>query len=134
MADGMEGFNKGASVRFVGGKYKGKTGFINADKKATGFRCYVLIPGRIVNGKPKPDTYVEPKNVEERRGPALNYEEAALEQHPPVEEMMRKLTQQLVMLHIGFNGNTKAITTIFESMLSKSWSDQLALGTRDLGQ
>jgi len=115
---------KGPEIRFIAGKYQGKEGWINAEKKETLF----MVPVIVDMGSHLKPTFVRKESVSEPHGPPSSYEEAALQQHPDIEVMMNKLTCQLARCNIGAGNDLEAIAKIFCKNLVKAYSRQEAMG------
>ena len=94
------GEDKGRAVNFCGGKYQGKSGWVNKSKKATKTRIYVIID--MGNGFLK--TFVNKDNVATPRPPGdrRNFIEAVLDQHPDIEQMVDKFCQALAECEFDF--------------------------------
>ena len=117
---------KGEPIRFTGGKYVGKTGWINTAKGENGFteeKVYVYVD-RSKGKKPKPDlaTHVNQEFIAPKDLPTpQSYEEAAFQQHPKIEREMNKLTKKLAML--GINSEDE-FTQMFGNKLQAAINSQ----------
>ena len=85
---------KGAKIRIVGGTYRGKRGFLDKKKGRTEFFTYVIIVIKPNEEEIATRLHHESIRVGEEAPPA-SYEEAVLQQHCDIEELLRDLTRRL---------------------------------------
>jgi hypothetical protein len=95
--------SKGDPIRFIKGKYKGKTGWRNKDKESTRERLYVIVD--LGNNKLKA-TWVKKSSAKPAIQPRpTSYSEAVLQQCPDIEEKLEKLCAELAMCKIERDPN-----------------------------
>jgi hypothetical protein len=87
--------NIGDPIRFVKGKYKGKTGWCNKDKESTRERLYVIVD--LGDGVIR-RTFVKKTSAKPAVQPnPASYSEAVLQECPDVEEKLDKLCLELAL-------------------------------------
>ena len=119
---------KGDRIYFTGGVYKGLTGWMDVAKTATKLMYYVLVLEDNGDEKParmKKNSVSMAETVE--REPD-SYEEACLQQHPDIENMMDKLAEKLSMCNVGPN----EIGSIFLKKMKEATLKQAQMGSKAL--
>ena len=90
---------KGDKIRIIGGKYIGKTGWINKAKKATSVSTHVII---LLDDEVEKATCIWSKNVAKASNQKpKTYIEAALQQQPAMEKLMKHLCHHLARCDVG---------------------------------
>jgi hypothetical protein len=116
--------SKGHAIRFVKGTYLGKEGWINAEKKGTAKKYYVIID--LGNGETK-EALVNKDSVKELdTKPAASYSEATLREHPDIEAMLDKVCRELAKCSIENDGT--GIMEIIQRTLTQAVRKQELLG------
>ena len=90
---------KGKEIRFCRGKYSGYTGWENKAKKATKRYVYVIV----AKETQEIQTRVKKNSIRDKWSQAQSFEEAALQQHPDMEQTMIKLAQMFAECDIYDN-------------------------------
>ena len=114
---------QGENIRFVKGKYSGRTGWINAAKGLTEKMVYVIID----NGDEHPILTRVPKESFEANSQPENVEEQILRRHPHVEDKLVELCVALSKL--GINASDPMID-IFKKRLRQENQNVVNKGTR----
>lgn len=122
--------NKGEPVRFKRGKYKGKSGWHNADKteKNTTHRVYVLVD--LGNNRLKA-TFVKPSSISKRRAHSpSNYAEAMLDQQPDIEGLIEQLCFEIARcnIHDDFHEAPQHLYDAIHIRMTEAIEEQAALG------
>ena len=111
----------GAPVRFLGGKFDGKTGWLNTNEEET--MCYAPVFVYIAaTDEVLIDARAYKKNIKE--GFALkptSRTEAAIQQYPRIEKLMDKLLTELVKCKIGVNESDGLWATLVEKHAEALW-------------
>ena len=115
----------GAPIRFIGGIYDGKMGWINKTKQATLKRIYVIV--QLDDGSQK-RTFVAKKNGAERHKTPKTYTEAIFQQQPKLEKQLNDLCAQLAKCGVGADCDIKEVMPIIEQKLTNACEEQNALG------
>lgn len=115
---------KGDEVHFVGGKYLGKKGWMNAAKTQPAKMKYVIVD--LGDGN-ELATRVRKDSVGQPPLPPNSYEEAALQQIPEVELALRKAARLLAKC--GVQEWTEACR-IFEAFGQEESQKLMALGSK----
>jgi hypothetical protein len=108
--------DKADTIRFLGGRYAGKTGWLRHSKRKRGqFYYYVFVD---LGDSTVLKTYVEIDNV----GPAempepTSYAEALLQQHIDIEVAMTKLANQLATCSIQDGASQVELCRVFSRKL-----------------
>jgi hypothetical protein len=89
-------------IRFVCGKYIGKTGWIDNEKEETKKMIYVIVV--LENGSTK-KTRVQKESVRKLHGSPSNYTEAILQQCPNIKVKMEKLCRELTKCSVAIDAN-----------------------------
>lgn len=90
---------KGEEIIFVGGKYQGKRGWIDGAKARTAARVHVIVD----LGDEKKHTFVAPESVKSitvLEDPS-SFEEAMINQHPDMDQLLTKLARLMVSCRCG---------------------------------
>ncbi len=119
--------NKGEKVRFVGGKYVGKKGWLNNDKGDTTYFVYVIVD--LGNGKTK-ETRVSKENVASPHTAPASYEEAVLQQIPEIEALMDKLARELAKCHVEVKDSSAPILEIMGLKIRDAMAKQVRKGSK----
>jgi hypothetical protein len=123
----IETMTKGRAIRFQDGKYFGKTGWMDADKRPTPKMYYVIVD--LGDGTLK-STKVMKTSVGNRHEPPTSYAMAAIQQHPDIEKQITKLCRDLAECSIG--RDAQGLFRILEKNLSEATEtqDQMGSGAR----
>jgi hypothetical protein len=118
--------DKADEIRFTGGKYVGKKGWLRRSKHLCGERkVYVLVDLGTNDAVKK--TFVNIEYVEQRAGEPTSYIEALMQQHSDVEISMNDLCKKLARFDIC--GTRKAaILQKFATRLDTAINRQEAMG------
>ena len=113
--------NKGAEIRFKGGKYKGLTGWYDLDKQQLNHagRMYVIVKRK---NRPEKATYVLPRFVKETNATINNYVDAMFRAHPDIEGMMEALAEEIAKCNITSHlvNNSQPLFTAFENKMASA--------------
>lgn len=115
---------KGDSIRFKSGSYRGRTGWLDADKGSTERQVYVCVD----MGNKEFWTRVSKESIAPPYEQPSTFEEAALQQHPEIERMMDKLVRDLA--RCGINGGSAEIAKIFDRKLHLANAKQAEKGSK----
>jgi hypothetical protein len=119
---------RGSAIRFVAGKYEGRTGWFNMANAHTTSMYYVIVTmGE--NGEEK-NTRVRKASViavADERVP-VSYEEAVLQQHSDIDVAMNKLVASLA--ECGIQGGSTEITRILSAKLIAACVAQQMRGSK----
>jgi hypothetical protein len=119
---------KGNSVRFCGGKYIGKTGWLNDEKGVTQQKVYVIVD---MGDEKTKETIVNRESIAAPYTQPGTFEEAALQQHPDIESMMDKLVRQLAKCNVGSTDvSVQTIASTFFNKMVKARTKQVELGKK----
>jgi hypothetical protein len=106
---------KGETIRLVGGKYEGKTGWLNASKTPhPPLYWYVIIAEKDDKERITRVRRTSVKLASEEVEPT-SYEEACLRQHPDIEAAMDKLARDLAKCSVG---NSQEISRLVQKKLA----------------
>jgi hypothetical protein len=120
--------DKGNPIRFVRGKYKGKTGWCDKDKGSTKERLYVIVD---LGTNLVKRTWVKKISARPAIQPSpTSFSEAVLQQCPELEEKLEKLCAELAMCKIEKDPN--GIITVIHRKLSEACQAQASKGSRAL--
>ena len=118
---------KGAEIRFVGGRYEGRIGWINDAKSPTKMRTYVIV--YLGSGQEYP-TLVAHKNFSiKRQEQPATYAAAVFQQQPKIEKKLKELCAQLAKCGIGEEEDLGGVTSIIKRELKEAVEVQRALGS-----
>ena len=130
MSAGTDASRLGNPIRVVGGVYIGKTGWYDTEGNNTAKMVAVIIhkvknsKGAVVNRA----TRISRKSVTAFARPQpASYAQAALQQHPKIEQLMVKLCRDLAMCEVGHEDDN--IHTIFAAHLKKAVAEQHEKGS-----
>ena len=118
--------NHGEVMQFVGGKYQGKTGWMNSAKPETPMCYYVYVK---LESSEK-ETRVRKESVRKEAAPiAQSYEEAVLVQHTDIDRMVDKLVRKLAKCDLN---SDQEMGRIFLRKLCGASVRQATLGPKAL--
>jgi hypothetical protein len=118
---------KGGSCRFIRGKYCGLQGWLNADKPKT--RCYTHVIINKPDGSAFKEYHTKVRHESLRTGNVptpTTFEEAILQQHPDIEQMIDKLAKELARCHLAHT--SQPMLAIINLKLSKHINAQSSKG------
>jgi hypothetical protein len=117
---------KGDAIVFIGGKYAGKTGWINTNKEAGENTTPVIVD---LGSKGKKETYVFRQSFRKEKV-AASYAEAVLVQCPDIEVLMTKLCRNLAKCSI--EQDASGVVALFNKKLNEAIALQEAKGAKAL--
>ena len=117
---------RGEAIRFTTGKYKGRTGWVNSSKPKTAKMMSVIVD--LGNGVTR-DTRVRQTSVAAPFGPPKSFQEALLQQHPDIEELIDKVASKLAKCTIN-EESLEPFTEFFGRRVKKACERQEALGNK----
>jgi len=95
----------GSPIKFIGGKYAGKTGWINLARGKEGFTNHRV---HVILDEPRKCACVKKNSIgPSSEGKTLSYEEAILDQKPFINKLMNKLAHELAKANV--NNSSMAI-------------------------
>jgi hypothetical protein len=121
---------RGDAIGFIAGCYIGYTGWTDKSKDQTPAMIPVIVHGfKKANGNTVDKATRVRKTSVAFGAPAVptNFEEATLQQHPKIEDVMVKLCRQLAKCGIYHESNV--IRDIFSAKLRDEVARQVALGS-----
>jgi hypothetical protein len=118
---------KGEEIRFSGGKYRGKTGWLDKGRAVTTCSCWVIIK---MDEAKELTTMLRQSSVKMivNGGVPKTYEEAVLQQHPDIESLMEKLATELAKCNLSPSSVT--IHEIVEIKLREARAAQALKGNK----
>jgi hypothetical protein len=117
---------KGDAIVFIGGKYGGKTGWINTNKEAGENTTPVIAD---LGSKGEKDTYVFKQSLRKEKV-ATSYAEAVLAQCPAIDVLTTKLCRDLAKFSI--KQDASGIVAFFDKKLNDANTLQDAKGAKAL--
>ena len=120
---------KGEAITFKRGKYKGCTGWRNADKANTSHRTYVIVS---MVGRGEKETYVKSRSVAAPCAATTDYAEAMLVQHPDIEGLVDQLCFEIARCNIAENlrADPQPLHFAIHKRMLQAMTDQTNLGGR----
>jgi hypothetical protein len=115
---------KGDAIVFIGGKYAGKTGWINTNKEAGENTTPVIVD---LKSKGEKVTYVFKQSFRKEKV-ATSYSEAVLVQFPEIEVLLTRLCRDLATCSI--EQDASGIIALFNKRLNDAITLQVAKGAK----
>ena len=121
--------DKADAIRFLGGRYAGKTGWLRHSKRSRGQLYYYVFVD--LGDSTVKKTYVQIDSFEaaEMQMPS-SYAEALLQQHVDIEVAMNKLVNQLATCSIQVGISGVKLCHIFEKKLNNAMIKQDKKGSK----
>ena len=118
---------KGQQIRFAGGTYNGKSGWINVAKKETSCFYQVIV---CLDNTTNKTTIVRKEHVRsvQSTGSESTFGQAVLNQHSDVEAMMENLVRSLAQCDVATD--SAEVVKIFSDKLSDAIRAQMAKGSK----
>jgi hypothetical protein len=119
--------DRGQQIRFTGGKYGGRNGWLRLSKELRGdHQVHVLV----ALGDKVKKTYVDVSNVTELPGPPATWTDAMLQQHSDVESALENLCRKLSKFRLDNAAVKQELIGKIASRLEKAIDRQNTLGNR----
>ncbi len=114
---------KGDPIRFLKGKYKGKSWWINTEKIHT--KCMTFAAVDMGNDRALKTSVRKDSIGSSIPNIPRSYSEAAIQPHPDIESLMDKLCKELTECNVE---DSQDISTIFSEKLVLAYQEQKELG------
>jgi hypothetical protein len=126
----MANSNKGSPIKIIGGAHKGCTGWLDKSRETTDCYTPVIVRHRSKEKvtKCKHENYVLVTEVKD----PVNYEEAMMQQHPDMEDLLNQLVRKMAECEmVQADGESAAnLCKIFRVHLAKAVQRQNSKGNK----
>ena len=120
--------DKADPIRFVGGVYVGKTGWLHNSKRFRGQNKYYVLVDLGHNCVKK--SYVDISSIAPPHTDPTSFAEALLQQHPQVEKAVNDLCKMLAHFEIDSESRKSEVHQTFVSKLEDAINNQRRMGTK----